>query len=278
MSHWIYPLWNPWGDDILDVWKPWALKLPDFDNYDVSISIDKVKHKRNADFKILYLVEPSEVLPRLKQKVLKKGNIFDFIYTTDNDIINSFDSAYLFEYGTSWLNFNSLNIKKDNFISFVTSKKKKTTGQRLRQEIYKQLLIYKPSNPFNYILHQSPPFLADRNYFFQSSKFHIAVENCKQSNYFTEKIIDCFASYTVPIYYGCPNLSDWFDMNGVICFETQDQLTKILEDITEDDYSSRLDSMKNNYIISQKFHSKNEVIPRITSRISNDINNLLNPS
>jgi hypothetical protein len=40
------------------------------------------------------------------------------------------------------------------------------------------------------------------------SMFHIAIENTQENNYFTEKIIDCFRTYTIPVYCGCPNISN----------------------------------------------------------------------
>lgn len=41
-------------------------------------------------------------------------------------------------------------------------------------------------------------------------KFSIAIENSSQENYFTEKINDCFLTWSIPIYWGCPNISEYF--------------------------------------------------------------------
>ena len=40
--------------------------------------------------------------------------------------------------------------------------------------------------------------------------YSIALENSSQQNYFTEKIIDCLLLWTIPIYWGCPNIGDFF--------------------------------------------------------------------
>lgn len=47
-------------------------------------------------------------------------------------------------------------------------------------------------------------------------KYSIAIENSFTPNYFTEKIIDCYLSYTMPIYYGTPNLEEYFPKNSFI--------------------------------------------------------------
>ena len=41
-------------------------------------------------------------------------------------------------------------------------------------------------------------------------KYSIALENSRQNNYFTEKFADAVLSWTVPIYWGCPNIADYF--------------------------------------------------------------------
>ena len=101
--------------------------------------------------------------------------------------------------------------------------------------------------------------------------FHVAVENSKQDNYFTEKIIDCFASKTIPIYYGCPNLNKWFDMDGVINFDNVSELVDIMDFISEDYYNSKQDVIEKNYEIAKQFHSDNDVVPRLTRKIQQDV-------
>ena len=47
-------------------------------------------------------------------------------------------------------------------------------------------------------------------------QYSIACENNHVNNYFTEKLIDCFLSWTIPIYYGCPNITDFFPAESMI--------------------------------------------------------------
>ena len=41
-------------------------------------------------------------------------------------------------------------------------------------------------------------------------KMTISIENSSQMNYFSEKINDCYLYWSLPIYWGCPNISDFF--------------------------------------------------------------------
>lgn len=51
-------------------------------------------------------------------------------------------------------------------------------------------------------------------------KYSIAIENSEQQNYFTEKIADVFLSWCVPLYKGCPNISQYFPKNSYHSLET----------------------------------------------------------
>jgi len=47
-------------------------------------------------------------------------------------------------------------------------------------------------------------------------KYSLAVENTRTSDYWTEKIADCFLSWTIPFYYGCTNLEEYFPEESFI--------------------------------------------------------------
>lgn len=62
-------------------------------------------------------------------------------------------------------------------------------------------------------------------------KYSIAIENGSFPNYFTEKILDCFLTGTIPIYKGCPNIDKYFNIDGIITFNTMDELEDIIKNI-----------------------------------------------
>jgi hypothetical protein len=81
--------------------------------------------------------------------------------------------------------------------------------------------------------------------------FHIAVENSFSENWYTEKIGQAFISKTLPIYWGCPNLEDiGYDERGIIRFQTKEKLINILNNLTPEDYFSRLPYIEYNYQVS----------------------------
>ena len=90
----------------------------------------------------------------------------------------------------------------------------------------------------------------------QKYRFSIVIENSIQDTYFTEKIIDCFATKTVPIYYGTSKITNFFDEAGIITFTTVDELKEIIDNLTDRDYSKMREGIENNF---NKY--KNFIVP-----------------
>lgn len=79
------------------------------------------------------------------------------------------------------------------------------------------------------------------------SMFHIAIENHNDRGFFTEKVIDCFRSYSVPIYWGTDNIGELFDIDGMILLDDEKSLSEVLSSLTLEDYWKRMPAMVENY-------------------------------
>lgn len=78
------------------------------------------------------------------------------------------------------------------------------------------------------------------------TQFCIAMENCKQRNYFTEKLLHCFATLTVPIYIGCPNIADYFDVRGMLIADDVDEAIRMCNSLTAEKYAEMLPYLQDN--------------------------------
>jgi hypothetical protein len=72
--------------------------------------------------------------------------------------------------------------------------------------------------------------------------FSVCIENDMCDTYFTEKILDCFATGTIPIYKGTKNIVNHFNQNGIIFL---DDIS--LDDLTPELYYSKMDYIKENF-------------------------------
>ena len=60
---------------------------------------------------------------------------------------------------------------------------------------------------------------------------------------------------TIPIYWGCPNISDFFNKEGIITFDSIDELKTILENIDFDaHYNSSINAIDENIELAKKYN------------------------
>lgn len=72
------------------------------------------------------------------------------------------------------------------------------------------------------------------------SQFTIAVENCRQDHYMSEKLLDCFLALSVPIYIGAPNVTDYFDSRGMLIAKDPEEVLRITQSLTSEIYQNML--------------------------------------
>ena len=199
---------------------------------------------------------------------------YDLILTSDQEVVDTCPNAKLFPYGSTWLNrghidhpdglgkFDEEYVKefcedKEFEVSFlVTSHYKTLDGYELRRNIWVQKSwIQIPTKFYNSTRFPAPDdkseFLPDddKRHLFKS-QYSIAIENASVENYFTEKLIDCLITKTVPIYFGCPNIGDFFDTRGMIIIEDPNNIDKIIKNInklTPETYEQMLPYIEENY-------------------------------
>eukprot|EP01028_Stygiella_incarcerata_P012144 TRINITY_DN7303_c0_g1_i3.p1 TRINITY_DN7303_c0_g1~~TRINITY_DN7303_c0_g1_i3.p1 ORF type:complete len:232 (-),score=-73.43 TRINITY_DN7303_c0_g1_i3:13-708(-) len=108
---------------------------------------------------------------------------------------------------------NLKSIKKTKRISWIVSNLNYLPGHKLRMELHSEVI--KQQLPIDIFGKGINP-IKDKFNGLASYKYSIAIENSSSPHYWTEKISDCFLSYTVPIYYGCTNIGNYFPKDSFI--------------------------------------------------------------
>jgi glycosyltransferase involved in cell wall biosynthesis len=201
-----------------------------------------------------YLFNQSEVY----QKVYKNSKMFDVILTNNEELLTLPNAIFRNSGYEVVLNKNvhkqTYPVLQDNslmkiydktkMISFITSNKTFTPGHIFRLKCLNNVVANKcPLEVFGVGIRE----IIGKIEALKDYRFSIAIENGKYKNYFTEKILDCFLTGTIPIYHGCPNIGDFFNTNGFFIFETVDDLLKIINSLTEKDYYYRIPIIKENF-------------------------------
>jgi hypothetical protein len=104
---------------------------------------------------------------------------------------------------------NSETPSKTKLISVITSNKAFTQGHLDRIEFVEKLKAHYGDKID--VFGRGYRDFDDKWDVLAPYKYHISIENSSQNYYWTEKISDCFLAETFPIYYGCTNLSQYFN-------------------------------------------------------------------
>ena len=87
---------------------------------------------------------------------------------------------------------------------------------------------------------------------------------------FTEKLIDCFQTKTIPIYYGCSNISDYFNIDGIMIAYNIDDIINICNNVKPDYYESKIEAIEDNYNRSMKYLSHKQILDNKLAELLNN--------
>lgn len=214
--------------------------------------------------KIALMVESPELHRKYYNYIEKNNHLFDIVLTFSKKLLDKGQNYKLNLFGTTWLHETYRNIwEKNKLCSLVLSNNTSTTGHKLRHHIANIIT----SNNINSVelygsKYRSLPYMTSKNFekdhcgahisnkkinALKDYMFSIAIENCKEDYYFTEKLIDCFLSGTVPIYYGCPSINKFFNEKGILHFTTPNECLNIINTLSIEKYNELLPYIKENF-------------------------------
>lgn len=129
------------------------------------------------------------------------------------------------------------NIQKEKSLSVITSNKSRTEGQALRHEFIRKMKDHF-SERFD-VFGAGVNMIRDKWEGIAPYKYHFALENNAVPDYWTEKLADAYLAGAYPIYYGCPNIHDYFPENALTVIDITDiqgSIEKIEKVLSENYY------------------------------------------
>ena len=210
-------------------------------------SINQVYGINKSCKKIAWLIEPPQIKPNIYDSIKRIWDQFDLILTHQESLLEISDKFKPLPMWCSWINPNEQIIKrKTKNLSIIASSKKDTIGQSMRHEIIskfnKSLEMDLYGLGYNAIDNKSTA-LSDY-------RFSIVIENVKSDYLFTEKLIDCLVTGTIPIYWGASKIDDFFDTSGFFKFNNIEELDIIFENLSEGKYQELFPVVEKNYNIA----------------------------
>jgi hypothetical protein len=198
--------------------------------------------------KIAWLIEPSIINGEMYQKISKEENFSKCKYVCSHfrNIENAVPNFIYSFHGGTWLRPEDINIwDKNKLCSMIFSHKQWNAGHRYRFQAHENLKTLNSNvdffgsgsgNPVDFKISGLKDYM-----------FSIAMENCTDNDYFTEKLIDCFLSGCIPIYFGTKNIVNYFNKDGIILVDGPLKIAEALENLNQDFYNDRREAIEDNF-------------------------------
>lgn len=250
------------------VYSEWGPELPELD-WEVSLSVDQFNFSDTTTHRVFWQVEPPVVSGKedIIPKLLANWQFYDLILAWDITVLNECPNARLFPMGGVWCRESDTSEKKFA-ASFLTSWKTSDVMSKAewlaananhrnydrRQILFDSLSESVASIPIT--KHKSPPYLPSKRSMLVPFQYHIVMENFLAFNWFTEKVNDAFATKTIPIYCGAPNIEKFYDPEGILTFDGSiKSLTEVLEKLTPEHYESKQAAIEKNFTKALKYEN-----------------------
>lgn len=202
-------------------------------------SLNLVDNK--IETKIAWLLESPMVSKSQQNWIKNNSNKFDIIFTSNSDLLDIGEKSKFLPVGGCWIKLEDQKIwNKNKLISIIASSKSYTDGHMQRQNVIKN--IHKMD-----VYGRGHNFIPYKLKGLKDYMFSIVIENTKKDYYFTEKLIDCFMTGVIPIYWGCPSISHFFNGDGIITFDNIRELDYIVSNLNVEIYKNKIHEIKDNF-------------------------------
>lgn len=242
-----------------------------FDRYNFGLDthiysqVDLFQQSGKPLYKYAMFSESETVVPETyeifkKHKGFEKD--FNYIFTFSEKLLDSLPNAKFVPFCTSpWYGSEKYGgimtpdayKNKSKNISVMASRQNISDYHKLRIALAKKCKQLNLADTFGTF--DGGSFLDKIDHVFAPYRYSIIIENDEKPYYFTEKITNCFASMTIPIYLGATKIGQFFNEDGIIKITPKDydNLEDFLNQCNEQDYANRLEAVKDNYNRVQKY-------------------------
>lgn len=192
--------------------------------------VDQFPSKHN----FAWMIEPRALKPTTYQKISNPDlyNKFEMILTHDSELLklsSKFVKCPLFG---AWVSLeDSANYwPKTKNICIIASHKNQLPGHQLRHKIINEL-----SQKYNIDVYGNGYKRFDKMVdVLREYRYCIVVENAKDGYWITEKLTTPMLCGCVPVYWGSPNIVDYFP--GLQSFDSLEELKQILSMASQENY------------------------------------------
>jgi len=228
----------------------------EFENIVISDQCLTLTENIKSNKKFLWIIEPHSINIQNYQIAYQLKNKVDLIFSHTKQFLDQVTNSVYCPWGSYFINPKDHKIYNKHYnTTIIASSKTYTVGHRMRHEViskYEKYFDYVRRGGTSHSKYQNDGDEYKLN-FIKDYRFSVEIENAPINGYFTEKLLDCFRTGTIPIYCGDPGVIDIFNKDGIISFSTVEELEKILPNLNKSFYDDRINAVVENYNIAENF-------------------------
>lgn len=241
-----------------------------FADYYVIINHPYMPHKRGAKYNSAmdYFEPDKTILIHIEPALVRCTGWGEYRNPENLDLMKVLTMKTGGVFGRWWvdLSYNelkTLTYDKKDIITCVSTGKDHHYGHKHRLRVIEEILDKRNDAILygkvmegwggNNIIENSPIYQGElphrnKNKALIDVKYHFCCENSSEDNYFTEKLVDPLVCETLPLYWGCPNLSEFIPKDSFIRLPLDTSLAKakdiINSTIKNNEWADRLPYIK----------------------------------
>lgn len=203
---------------------------------------------------IALLIEPRPLQPKVYKHIEQHYDRFKYVFTHDSILLKTLPNAKLIIWGGV---YDWADEPKDfnHPISMVASWKEEAPVRIMRKHLAMELKdkidCYGTFDGGEY---------ATTHDIYAKYPFSVVIENHIDEYWLTEKVCNCFAMRTIPIYWGARHIKEFFNPDGILFAHGIEDIKGIVNNILEMDpvqvnemYMSRICAINENEVRVKKF-------------------------
>ncbi|MFX0542994.1 hypothetical protein ACEWPM_014850 [Roseovarius sp. S4756] len=183
------------------------------------------------------VLEPEAIHGGQLNSLRRSHGRFYKVLSHNDALLSEIPNGVFFPFGSTWVpEWRDLDTSKTRMMSLIASDKRSQEGHRLRHAIVDWArgqdmdldVLGRGYTPFAAKADGLAPY-----------RYSVVIENVREANYFTEKLVDAVLCRCVPIYWGCPNIGDFFDTSGMILCKSEAEVKAAMEAASAQDFEAR---------------------------------------
>jgi glycosyl transferase family 10 (putative fucosyltransferase) len=186
----------------------------------------------------IILGEPSEFHTKHLTLLRLSHRRFWRVLSFNETLLSHIPNGIFFPFGTTWVpEWRDLSLNKTKMCSLIASAKRNSRGHKLRH----QLVDWSRNTSQDVeVMGRGYTGFERKADGLAPYRYSVVIENVREKNYFSEKLVDAVLCNTVPIYWGCPNLERFMDPSGIIQCQSEAEVRAAIQAMSEVDFTARL--------------------------------------